>query len=101
MKMDAPTYPPAIAFEQPAAVRTELSIYNVSVAEMKAAPKAWEVVTRNAPGLKMAASSSFLQPHLGNFTVADLLAFGRGPAPDAKKIDAEFRALPESEKPAQ
>jgi hypothetical protein len=99
--MEAPTYPPATRFEQPDAVRTELSIYNVSVAEMKAAPKAWEVVTGNAPGLKMAANSAFMQPHLGNFTVADLLAFGRGPAPDVKKIDAEFRALPEAEKPAQ
>jgi hypothetical protein len=99
--MDAPTYPPASLFEQPEPVRTELSIYNVSVAEIKAAPKAWEVVTRHAPMLKMAASIDFLQPHLGNFTALDLLAFGGGPPPDAKKIDEEFRALPEAQKPSQ
>lgn len=97
--MEAPTYPPAGGFEQPAAVRTELSIYNVSVAEMKAAPKAWEVVTRSAPALQIMAELTFLKPHLGNFTIVDLLAFGRGPAPDAKKIDADFRALPEADKP--
>lgn len=100
--MDAPTYPPAIAFEQPVAAPFELSTRTVSIGELMKMPAAWAIVTEHLPMMKMAVSAPQAKPHLGNMTVVDFAGFG-GKVDSAAlaAIDEAFRHLPPSEKSAQ
>jgi hypothetical protein len=93
--MDAPTYPPATAFVQPVAVPYEISLRTVPLASLMQMPAAWAIVLKHMPALKMIASTPMIQPHLGNFTVADIAQFAGGLAPELRaKIDEELRSLP-------
>lgn len=100
--MDAPTYPPAVAFEQPIAAPYELSVRSVSVAELMKMPAAWAVVTEHMPAMKMVVSVPQAKPHLANMTVVDFAGFaGQANSPALAAIDEELRRLPASEKSAQ
>lgn len=100
--MDAPTYPPAAAYEPPRVAPYELTIRNVSVAELVSAPTAWAVVLKHMPAMKFVVSTPLAKPHLANMTVVDFAGFiNQADSPAIAAIDAELRRLPDSEKPAQ
>jgi hypothetical protein len=96
--LDAPTYPPAAAFEQPITAPYELRLENVSLAELMKMPAAWDIVVKHMPLLKMAVSLPILKPHLGNMTVHSLAAFSKGASPEElAAIDQELARLPAQE----
>lgn len=97
--MEAPTYPPMAAFEQPAAAPYELGVESVSLADLMSAPAAWAIVVKHAPALKLAVGSPQLKPQLGNFTVDSFITYGVVTQKTIDAIDAELRQLPRSEWP--
>jgi len=100
--MDAPTYPPATAYEPPSVAPYELSLRNVSVAELSSAPAAWAIVVKHMPSMKFVVSTPMAKPHLANMTVVDFAGFiNQADSPAIAAIDEELRRLPASEKPAQ
>ena len=100
--MDAPTYPPAAAFEQPIAAPYVLKLEDFSLAELMQIPAAWDIVLKHLPSLKLMTSSPMMKPHLGNFNVQTLQTFDKKAA-DPKviaAIDAELARLPPFQVPA-
>jgi hypothetical protein len=99
--MDAPTYPPATAFEPPVAAPYEFSVQTASLADLMGSPAAWAIVVKHAPGFKMAVNAPQLKPQLSNFTVEDFITFGVVKRAAVDAIDAELRQLPRAEPAAQ
>lgn len=99
--MDAPTYPPAAAYEPPSVAPYELSVRNLSVAELSSSPAAWAVVVKHMPSMKFVVSTPAAKPHLANMTVVDFAGFtNQANSPALAEIDEELRQLPASDKPA-
>lgn len=73
--MDAPTYPPATAFEPPIAQPQVLRVDDFSLTELMPIPAAWDIVIKHLPAMKMMAGTSMLKQNLGNFTMGTLEAF--------------------------
>ncbi|CAN7248240.1 hypothetical protein LJR219_001022 [Phenylobacterium sp. LjRoot219] len=94
--METPTYPPATAFEPPAAAPFELRVDAVSLAELMTAPEAWAVVLKHAPMMKMVVQAPHTKPYLTNFTVESFVAYGVVQPPALKAIDEDLRRLPRS-----
>ena len=93
--MDAPTYPPATAFEQPVSTPHVISLEDFSLAELMNMPAAWDIVSTHLPVLKIMTGSPMIKPHLGNFTVLSLSAFGIPATPEVVAvIDVELARLP-------
>ena len=93
--IQAPTYPPAAAFQPPAAPPRPLSVGAYSAAELMAIPAAWTIVLEHLPGLKMMADNPQAKPMLSTLTVADFAGFAGVDASSAlAAIDAELAALP-------
>jgi hypothetical protein len=92
--MDAPTYPPATAFEPPATAPVVLGVATASLADLMNTPGAWEIAVKHAPALKMAVAAPQLKPQLGNFTVDSFITFGVVSQKAVDEIDAELRKLP-------
>ena len=93
--MDAPTYPPAVVFEQPIAAPFVLRLENVSLAELMKIPAAWDIVVRHLPSINLMARSPMLKPQLGNFTVQSLEPFEKMATPEVlAAIDEELAHLP-------
>ena len=99
--MDAPTYPPATAYEPPVAAPYEFSVETVSIAELMSAPAAWAIVLKHAPSFKMIISTPMAKPHLTNFTVDSFVTYGVVTQATIDAIDVDLRQLPRSEWPAQ
>lgn len=99
--MDAPTYPPATAFEPPVAAPYELSVETASLADLMSSPEAWAIVVKHAPALKMAVNSPQLKPLLSNFTVDSFITYGVVKQKAVDEIDAELRQLQHSGRAAQ
>lgn len=96
--MDAPTYPPAAAFEQPVAVPQTISLENFSLAELMKMPAAWEIVVKHLPSLEKMVGSPMIKPHLGNFTVQSVQTFVKTATPETlAAVDAELARLPPSQ----
>ena len=91
--MDAPTYPPATAFEPPAMASVVLGATTASLADLMNTPGAWEIVLKHAPALKMAAGAPQLKPQLGNFTIDSFITFGVVSQKAVDAIDTELRQL--------
>lgn len=98
--MDAPTYPPAAAFEAPTEAPTVLGVEWASLADLMGAPAAWAIVLKHAPMLKLVIGGPQLKPQLGNFTVDSFITYGVVDQKTVDTIDAELRSLPRSEWPA-
>ena len=93
--VDAPTYPPAIAFELPEPKPNVLRLDDVSVAELLEMPEAWSIVIKRMPALKMMVSTPMIKPHLGNMTVKSLSAFVKTAGPEVfTEIDEQLAKLP-------
>ncbi|CAN7341303.1 hypothetical protein LJR225_001991 [Phenylobacterium sp. LjRoot225] len=98
--MDAPTYPPAAAYEPPAAAPYELTVATASLAELMSAPAAWAIVLKHAPMYKMVVSAPHTKPYLTNFTVDSFVTYGVINQKTIDAIDADLRQLPRSQWPA-
>jgi hypothetical protein len=93
--MDAPSYPPAAAFVQPATVPYQIGLRSVPIGSLMQMPAAWAIVLKHLPSFQFATGSSMIKPHLGNMTVVDLAQFIKPLTPDElAQIDAELRSLP-------
>ena len=98
--MDAPLYPPAVASYRAPIDAEPLTIYNVSLGELKTAPKAWALMLEYLPAAKGPVEAQWLQPHLHNFQVTHVARMSGSSDPAVlAKLDAAFRALPPSDKP--
>ena len=99
--MDAPTYPPAQAFEPPVVVPLDaLTTQTASLLTLMSSPAAWAIVVKHAP-IADALSHSPMFDAFGNATVDAFVAFG-DVSPDAiVAIDAELAQLPRSQWPSQ
>jgi hypothetical protein len=99
--MEAPTYPPAAAYEAPRATPVErLRVRDVSIAELMTSPAAWAIVMKHAPGVKMIASAPQTKAYLTNFTVDTFVLFGVVNQKAVDAIDADFATLPRNQWPA-
>jgi hypothetical protein len=93
--LDAPTYPPAAAFEQPIAVPQTISLENFSLAELMNLPDAWAIVVKHLPSLQRMVGTPMIKPHLGNFTVQSIQTFVKTATPETlAAVDAELARLP-------
>jgi hypothetical protein len=87
-------------FQQPKPAPYELGTETASIADLLSAPATQAILVRHIPFL--ARPPEQLKPHLGNFTVHDLLSF---PIPGinakaAADIDADLKQLPRTEWPS-
>jgi hypothetical protein len=93
--MDAPTYPPAEAYEPPASPPQRLSLENFSLAELMKMPAAWAIVVRHLPSVQRIVGAPMIQPHLDNFTVQSIGVFIKTATPEVlAAIDDELGRLP-------
>ena len=99
--MDAPTYPPATAFDPPRSAAAPFSIDNYSLQELFAYPAVQTLILREIPSLQMAVRAPQLQPHLGNFTLRSFANFGVASMTDVDRVDGLIRALPHGQRPGQ
>jgi hypothetical protein len=95
--LDAPIYPPAVAFEQPVAVPCTLSLDNVSLAELVQLPTAWSIVTRHIPSLQVIVTLPAFKPHLDNFSVPTMGPFMPMSPQVIAAINGELSQLPPEE----
>ena len=91
--MDAPLYPPAIAFVQPRRLPQSLSAYDTPISVLKTVPAAWEIVNQEIPGMDRRVGGAQIKPHLGNFSLESLLPFGVVSREAVDRIDRKLRAL--------
>ncbi len=91
--MDAPLYPPAAAFEQPARTARQLNTKDTAIADLKEIPAAWAIVLKEIPSIDARIGNEQLKPHLGNFSFRSLTQFGVVKANDLDRIDVQLRAL--------
>jgi hypothetical protein len=93
--MDAPTYPPAVAYAAPRVAGYKLSLAGCPIGELVANPAAWAIVLKHNPGFGMMVGSAQIKPHLMNMTTADLAVFAGGmSAATVATIDVELAQLP-------
>jgi hypothetical protein len=90
--MDAPLYPAADHFVPPVRQPRVLNTHDVSIADLMAIPDIWAQVMKAMPQLQMALASSMLKPHLGNFSLRDLAAFGATSDTALDQLDVTLRA---------
>ena len=92
--MEAPTYPPAAAYEQPIAEPYALRLENLSLADLMRMPAAWDIVVKHLPALELMTGSAMMKPHLGNFTVQTIQTFDKTATPEVlAAIDEELGRL--------
>ena len=91
--MDAPLYPPAVAFVPPQRLPQRLSAAETPITELKANAAAWAIVNKEIPGMDRRTSGDQIKPHLGNFSLESLLPFGIVQRDALDRIDAQLRAL--------
>lgn len=93
--MDAPLYPPAAAFEQPAVLPHGLDTMTTSIAALLANPAAKAILLKEIPGFEGRVSAGPLKPHLDNFSLRSLVQFGLFRPADLDRVDEQLRALPQ------
>lgn len=91
--MDAPLYPPAMAYTRPHMLSQALSVRDTPIAELKTNPAAWAIVSKEVPGVEMRFGNPALKPHLGNFSLESMLPFGVVKREMLDRIETQFRAL--------
>lgn len=90
--MDAPIYPPSIAWEAPILVPQPMSTRNASFADFLANPKAKEILASEVPAYQMILGSPQLKPHLGNVSPRALADLGMLKTDALDRIDAKLAA---------
>lgn len=92
--MEAPLYPPAQAYEQPASIAYVMTTANTSIATLQAIPAANAILLAEIPNLQSRIANPALKPHLGNFSPRSLVQFGVFKADALDRIDAKLRSIP-------
>ena len=92
--MDAPIYPPATAYEQPAIKPYLYGTKSVSISELAASPPAWAIVLKHLPFMPMFIQSEDVKPALGNMALEDLAVFVTMLGPMLPPLDKELATLP-------
>jgi hypothetical protein len=90
--MDAPLYLAADHFVPPVRQPRVLNTRDVAIADLMAIPEVWAQVMKSMPQLAMAMASSMLKPHLGNFSLRDLAAFGATTDTALDQLDVMLQA---------
>ena len=93
--MDAPTYPPASAYEAPVRVAYAVTTANTSITQLLADPAAKAILLTEIPGFESRISNEQLKPHLDNFSPRSLVQFGVFKADALDRVDVRLRALPD------
>ena len=91
--MDAPLYPPAMAFVPPQRLPQPLSVAETPIATLKTIPAAWAIVNKEIPGMDRRTDNPGLITHLGNFSLESLLPFGVVGRDALQRIEPQLRAL--------
>ncbi len=91
--MDAPTYPPSVAYEAPQRMPEPLTTASASLADFIATPQAMAILTEEAPEMATMITTPMLKPHLGNMSPRTLIVFTGGHPERLDKVDARLRAL--------
>jgi hypothetical protein len=100
--MDAPIYGLGPTFEAPVAASYEhFTVETVSLAELMAAPDAWAIVLKHAPGLGMTVKSPQVQPYLTNMTADSFVKFGVVTLAQINAANSELGTLPRTKWPVQ
>ena len=98
--MEAPLYPPATVYREPAKAPFEFGIDTVVVAELVTSQPILNMLESKIPGIGRVLQSPSLKPHLSNFTLRSLAAFGAVSPALLDEIDQLLRNWPENERPA-
>jgi hypothetical protein len=99
--MDAPTYLPAVTFEQPVAAPFQLSAQTVSIGELMCAPAAWAIVIKYAPMMKFIVNTAQVKPYLNNLTFDTFVNIGVINQKAVDAINQDLSRLPRNEWPVQ
>lgn len=91
--MEAPTYPPSGQYIRPAIESYRYGTKSVSIAELKATPKAWALVTAHIPFMPMLTEAEDIQPALGTMALEDLAVFVSILRPFLPKLNAALNEL--------
>lgn len=92
--MDAPLYPPALAFEPPVIQAYRMTTTNTSIATLLSSPQIKAIMQREIPGYEARIKGDMLAPHLDNFSPRSLVQFGLFKADALDRVDAEILKLP-------
>jgi hypothetical protein len=90
--MDAPLYPPSVAYEAPQFIPEPMTTANSSFAQFLANPEALAILYSEAPAFKMMIGTPMLKPHLGNMSPGSMIAFGATTREQLDRIDARLKA---------
>ena len=74
--MDAPIYPPSVAYHGPARLPEVMSSKTTTITDLLANPAAKAIVIREIPGFESRIANPMLKPHLGAFSLRSLVQFG-------------------------
>lgn len=89
--MDAPTYPPSIAWEAPVKVPQPLSTRDSSLQEFLDDPVAKAIIGEEVKGFETRISNPMLKPHLGNMSPRSMVQFGLFKADALDRVDARLK----------
>lgn len=90
--MDAPVYPPSIAWEAPVIVPQLMSTHNASFADFLADPAAKAILVSEMPAYQMVLGNPQMKPHLGNISPRAMADFGMLKPDALDRIDAKLAA---------
>ncbi|MEO6092855.1 MAG: hypothetical protein ABIT04_07785 [Novosphingobium sp.] len=93
--MDAPLYPPAAVYIQPARLPRLLTTRDTPIGVLQRIPAAWAIVLKEAPNIERSVGSPQMKPHLNNFSFTTLISFGIVKPDALARIDAQLKALGE------
>jgi hypothetical protein len=97
--VDAPLYPPMIAYEEPGLVPGQAGVESITIGELLAAPATRKILLAEPVLAKLLADPPF-RHHLYNFTLGDLARIVPVITREMiARVDRQIRALPASEQP--
>jgi hypothetical protein len=93
--MEAPTYPPAVAFELPKAVTFKPRLSDLTIAELMTFDEAWALVRKRFPAVEEMVNSPRAKPFLTVITLQVLNQVKAFATPEEfAALDAELQQLP-------
>ncbi|MHA4838163.1 hypothetical protein [Sphingopyxis sp. MSC1_008] len=91
--MDAPTYPPARAWEAPTVHPSRLSVKGSSIQVLMEDPGAWAIVTKELPAAALVAKSPGAKALIDNVSLQILVDLGFAKPGTLDRIDAQLAEL--------
>lgn len=91
--MDAPVYPPAIAYVAPPRLAYARTTANTSIKQLMADPATKAILEKEIPDIQVRIGNAQLKPHLDNNSPRSMVQFGLFKADALDRVDAQIAKL--------